>query len=98
MAALGRVVAVILMVCCVVIFGSLVYISSIFVQDDSEREAREAHAQRDMTRALCYEVRELGAGFRRLTRGWTIQWRPPKVQAARAAIGSRSKVPVIRIC
>ena len=57
---LGRMVAVILMICGVGLFGSFAaYISSIFIQDDSARESREARAQRDMTRALYKEVREL---------------------------------------
>lgn len=57
---LGRVVAVILMICGVGLFGSFAaYISSIFIQDDSERGSREARAQRDMTRALYREVRQL---------------------------------------
>ena len=57
---LGRVVAVVLMICGVGLFGSFAaYISSMFVKDDSERDAREARAQREMTRALYHEIRGL---------------------------------------
>tara|TARA_B100001939_G_scaffold292904_1_gene265223 strand:+ start:272 stop:1063 length:792 start_codon:yes stop_codon:yes gene_type:complete len=57
---MGRIVAVVLMICGVGLFGSFAaYISSMFVKDDSAREAREARAQREMTRALYHEIREL---------------------------------------
>ena len=57
---LGRIVAVVLMICGVGLFGSFAaYISSMFVHDDGEREAREARAQRDMTRALYREIQQL---------------------------------------
>lgn len=83
---LGRVVAVILMVCGVGLFGSFAaYISSIFVQDDSERESREARAQRDMTRALYKEVRELRGEIHALNA--RLEDRPPRVESERTARG-----------
>lgn len=64
---LGRVVAVLLMVGGVGLFGSFAaYISSIFIEDDSEQEARAARAQRDMTRALHHQISELTAEVREL--------------------------------
>lgn len=64
---LGRVVAVLLMIGGVGLFGSFAaYISSIFIADDSERESREARAQRDMTRALHHQILELTSEVREL--------------------------------
>lgn len=64
---LGRVVAVLLMIGGVGLFGSFAaYISSIFIADDSERESREARAQRDMTRALYHQIVELTSEVREL--------------------------------
>jgi len=64
---LGRIVAVILMICGVGLFGSFAaYISSMFVHDNSERESRESRAQRDMTRALYHEIQVLRGEIRTL--------------------------------
>lgn len=64
---LGRVVAVLLMIGGVGLFGSFAaYIGSIFIADDSERESREARAQRNMTRALYHQIRDLTVEVREL--------------------------------
>ncbi|WP_457807567.1 ion transporter [Kushneria sp. EE4] len=64
---LGRVVAVLLMIGGVGLFGSFAaYVGSLFIADDSERESREARAQRDMTRALHHQIRELTGEVREL--------------------------------
>lgn len=64
---LGRVVAVLLMVGGVGLFGSFAaYISSIFIADGSEQDARAARAQRDMTRALYHQISELTTEVREL--------------------------------
>lgn len=57
---LGRVVAVLLMVCGVGLFGSFAaYVSSLFVEDQGESEARQHKANRRMMRHMIEQVSEL---------------------------------------
>ncbi|WP_251977251.1 ion transporter [Salinicola avicenniae] len=59
---LGRVVAVLLMVCGVGLFGSFAaYISSLFVEDQGESESRQHKANRRMMRHMIEQVGELQA-------------------------------------
>ncbi|WP_129140615.1 ion transporter [Modicisalibacter coralii] len=56
----GRVVAVLLMVCGVGLFGSFAaYISSLFVADQGERESRQHRADREMVRHLNQQMAAL---------------------------------------
>ncbi|MFC0266746.1 ion transporter [Kushneria aurantia] len=82
---LGRVVAVALMIGGVGLFGSFAaYISSIFIEDGSERGDRQARAQRDMTRALYHQVIELNKEVKllreRLDRAEGSDRQPPAIQ------------------
>ncbi|WP_353979618.1 ion transporter [Salinicola endophyticus] len=59
---LGRVVAVLLMVCGVGLFGSFAaYVSSLFVEDQGESESRQHKANRRMMRHMIEQVSELQA-------------------------------------
>ncbi|MDW5378914.1 ion transporter [Halomonas sp. HP20-15] len=63
----GRVVAVLLMVCGVGLFGSFAaYISSLFIADQSERETRQHKADREMVRQLGHQVAQLNEEVRAL--------------------------------
>ncbi len=63
----GRVVAVMLMVCGVGLFGSFAaYISSLFIADQSERETRQHRADREMVRQLGHQVAQLNEEVRAL--------------------------------
>ncbi|WP_163650394.1 ion transporter [Modicisalibacter sp. 'Wilcox'] len=64
---LGRVVAVLLMVCGVGLFGSFAaYISSLFLADQGERESRQHRADREMMRHLNQQVAVLNEEVRTL--------------------------------
>ncbi len=57
---LGRIVAVLLMVCGVGLFGSFAaYVSSLFVEDQEESESRQHKANRRMMRHMIEQVSEL---------------------------------------
>ncbi|WP_275425792.1 ion transporter [Salinicola halophilus] len=57
---LGRVVAVLLMVCGVGLFGSFAaYVGSLFVEDQSESDSRQHKANRRMMRHMIEQVSEL---------------------------------------
>lgn len=57
---MGRVVAVMLMVCGVGLFGSFAaYVSSLFVEDQGESESRQHKANRRMMRHMIEQVSEL---------------------------------------
>lgn len=63
----GRVVAVLLMVCGVGLFGSFAaYVSSLFIADQSERETRQHKADREMVRQLGHQVVQLNEEVRAL--------------------------------
>ncbi|WP_110657316.1 ion transporter [Salinicola halimionae] len=66
---MGRIVAVLLMVCGVGLFGSFAaYVSSLFVEDQGESESRQHKANRRMMRHMIEQVSELQVEIESLRR------------------------------
>ncbi|WP_110690590.1 ion transporter [Salinicola endophyticus] len=90
---LGRIVAVLLMVCGVGLFGSFAaYVSSLFVEDQGESESRQHKANRRMMRHMIEQVSELQTEIEALraelrTHRQELETHHVPVEAARESAG-----------